>query len=128
MALDVLAMMRPGKRIVVTPGMIELGERQEELNREFGRKIAVSADVAIIVGQYNRDAITEGIGSVEGGVAKVHTVDTFKDAQALLGGCLGRVTPCSMRTICLTHSNRTKTSKKYENEYRSLFRRTLHRA
>lgn len=90
MALDVLAMMRPGKRIVVTPGMIELGERQEELNREFGRKIAVSADVAIIVGQYNRDAITEGIGSVEGGVAKVHTVDTFKDAQALLGGMLGK--------------------------------------
>ncbi|MDE6377939.1 MAG: UDP-N-acetylmuramoyl-tripeptide--D-alanyl-D-alanine ligase, partial [Duncaniella sp.] len=43
MALDVLAMMNTGRRIIVTPGMIELGQRQEELNREFGKKIAVSA-------------------------------------------------------------------------------------
>lgn len=88
MALDVLAMMKPGKRIVVTPGMIELGDRQEELNREFGRKIAVSADVAIIVGQYNRDAIAEGVESVSGGSAMVYKVDSFKAAQALLATLL----------------------------------------
>ncbi len=88
MALDVLAMMRPGRRIIVTPGMIELGDRQEELNREFGRRIATSADIAVIVGQYNRDAITEGIGSVADGTAALHTVDTFKDAQALLATLL----------------------------------------
>ncbi len=86
MALDVLAMMTPGKRIVVTPGMIELGERQEELNREFGEKIARSADVAIIVGQYNRDAILSGIGEPEGVI--IHTAETFNDAQALLATIL----------------------------------------
>ena len=82
MALDVLAAMRPGKRIVITPGMIELGDRQEELNEEFGRKIARSVDVAIIVGQYNRDAILEGIGTPEG--VRVEPVDSFADAQRLL--------------------------------------------
>ncbi|MDE6555886.1 MAG: UDP-N-acetylmuramoyl-tripeptide--D-alanyl-D-alanine ligase [Duncaniella sp.] len=88
MALDVLASMKGGKRIVVTPGMIELGDRQYELNAEFGRKIAVSADVAVIVGEYNRDAITEGIESVADRSAALHTVASFNDAQALLAGIL----------------------------------------
>ena len=57
MALDVLKMMTGGRRIIVTPGMIELGERQEELNAKFGEYIAGAADIAIIVGHYNREAI-----------------------------------------------------------------------
>ncbi len=88
MALDVLASMTSGKRIVITPGMIELGDRQEELNREFGRKIAHSADVAIVVGLYNRDAIVSGIEEGKGICSRIITVDTFGEAQqqlALLG-------------------------------------------
>ena len=65
MALDVLASMTSGKRIVITPGMIELGEKQYELNRDFGKRIAESVDVAIIVGEYNREAIVEGIETVQ---------------------------------------------------------------
>ncbi|MDE7411320.1 MAG: UDP-N-acetylmuramoyl-tripeptide--D-alanyl-D-alanine ligase [Paramuribaculum sp.] len=84
MALDVLASMTDGKRIVVTPGMIELGERQHELNYDFGAKIAVSADVAIIVGHYNRDAISSGIASVDDSLIEVHQVDSFAQAQTLL--------------------------------------------
>jgi len=81
MALDVLRSLTGGKRIVITPGMIELGDEQQRLNTEFGRNIARSADVAIIVGQYNRDAILAGL---EGASLEVHTVDTFAQAQALL--------------------------------------------
>lgn len=86
MALEVLGTFKGGKRIVITPGMIELGTEQEELNREFGRHIAKNVDVAIVVGQYNRDAIAEGIRS-EGVLAEssVHLVDSFADAQRLLG-------------------------------------------
>lgn len=63
MALDVLALLDiPGRRFIITPGMIELGERQYDANREFGEKIGDCADVAIIVGQYNREAILDGIG------------------------------------------------------------------
>ncbi len=84
MALDVLSMMTGGKRIVITPGMIELGDLQEQANRDFGRHIASCADVAIIVGQYNRDAILAGIA---GGTIKeenIHVTDSFAEAQALL--------------------------------------------
>lgn len=84
MALDVLKMMTGGRRIIVSPGMIELGDRQEELNRKFGESIAVSADIAIIVGTYNRDAIVAGIESVNNGIAKAYKVDSFNEAQRLL--------------------------------------------
>lgn len=84
MAMDVLRSMTPGQRIVITPGMIELGDRQEELNERLGVFIATAADIAIIVGRYNRDAIARGIASVEGGACRVETVDTFADAQRLL--------------------------------------------
>ena len=87
MALDVLASMKGGRRIVVTPGMVELGDRQEELNGQFGKKISRSADIAIIVNAYNREAITEGIRKGAGSV-EVHTVDTFSDAQRLLATIL----------------------------------------
>lgn len=83
MALDVLKEFKGGKRIVVTPGMIELGSRQYELNRNFGEHIAKSCDIAIIVGHYNRGAIQEGIekGKFPG---KLYEVDTFDEAQKLL--------------------------------------------
>ncbi|MCM1518266.1 MAG: UDP-N-acetylmuramoyl-tripeptide--D-alanyl-D-alanine ligase [Pseudoflavonifractor sp.] len=86
MAMDVLAGMDGGKRIVITPGMIELGDMQETLNRELGKKIAVSADVAIVVGEYNREALLSGIR--EGGLksSDVHAVGSFAEAQALLSG------------------------------------------
>lgn len=83
MALNVLASL-PGRKFVITPGMIELGDRQEELNREFGAKVAKAADVAIIVGRYNRDAIVAGIESAQEPKAELHTADTFAEAQALM--------------------------------------------
>ena len=43
MALEVLNLM-PGKKIIVTPGMIELGSEQYELNLEFGKQIADVCD------------------------------------------------------------------------------------
>ncbi len=84
MALDVLRRMTPGKRIVITPGMIELGEKQYELNRRLGDTIGRSADIAVIVGQYNREALVEGITASGFPDGNLHAVDTFADAQKLL--------------------------------------------
>ena len=82
MALDVLSMMQHGHRYVITPGMIELGERQEELNRELGRHAAQSCDTAIVVNEYNRDAIVAGLK--EGGMAdeRILTMPDFNSAFA----------------------------------------------
>ena len=84
MALDVLASMNKGKRIIVTPGMIELGDKQYDYNHRFGGKIASSADIAIVVGAYNRDAILSGLKDAGMPEEKVRAVETFKEAQAVL--------------------------------------------
>ncbi len=84
MALDVLSGMTGGKRIIITPGMIELGSDQYELNKKFGMHIVECADVAIVVGKYNHDAITEGLRL--GGMPDecLHSVDTFAEAHRLM--------------------------------------------
>ena len=85
MAVDVLSRMTGGKRIIITPGMIELGDKQEEYNRRLGRHIAASVDVAIIVGAYNRDALMAGITEAGSLAAEnVHPVATFGEAQQVL--------------------------------------------
>ncbi len=84
MALDVLRAMDSGRRIIITPGMIELGDRQYELNHTFGTGIGRSADIAIVVGEYNREAIVEGIRSVGNPDIEVIEAPTFADAQRRL--------------------------------------------
>lgn len=89
MALDVLANFdKSGRRIIVTPGMIELGDRQYELNCEFGRTFAGKCDIAIIVGQYNREAIVDG--AIAGGMNAegIITVASFNEAQQHLSTIL----------------------------------------
>lgn len=88
MALEVLADMARdshGRAIIITPGMIELGDRQEELNHAFGTQIGQKADLALVVGQYNHDAIIQGIEeskNAEGGRGtEVLAFDTFAQAQ-----------------------------------------------
>lgn len=88
MALDVLSRMKGGKRIVITPGMIELGDKTVELNRAFGRKIAASADFAIVVGEYNRDAIVSGIKEGEMAEDNFVVATDFNHAQQILGDIL----------------------------------------
>lgn len=84
MALEVLGMMEGGQRIVITPGMIELGTKQYEYNKVLGGAIAANADVAIVVGEYNREALLAGIEADNSGRVSVHAVSTFTEAQRLL--------------------------------------------
>lgn len=88
MALQVLGQMQSGRRIVVTPGMIELGDSQYELNRQMGEAIARHCDIAIVVGQYNRQALLDGIAAEEGSKVEVITVDSFAESQTRLAGIL----------------------------------------
>ena len=79
MALDVLAMM-PGKRVVVTPGMIELGEQQDSINREFGAQMKGRADEVILVGSHQTEPIREGLRLSGFDMDHVTTVDRVKEA------------------------------------------------
>ncbi|MDE7403427.1 MAG: UDP-N-acetylmuramoyl-tripeptide--D-alanyl-D-alanine ligase [Muribaculaceae bacterium] len=84
MAVDVLSHFTTGKRIIVTPGMIELGDRQMELNRGLGIQIGEKLDVAIIVGKYNREALVSGIEKTGFNKENLIIVDSFNEAQQRL--------------------------------------------
>ena len=49
-ALDVLKLMN-GTKVVVTPGMVELGKIEQEKNYEFGEKISEVAHYVILIGE-----------------------------------------------------------------------------
>ena len=50
----------PGYRVLITPGMVELGDREEELNRVLGGQAAACCDYIVIVGKNRATAIAEG--------------------------------------------------------------------
>ncbi len=54
-----------GRKVVVTPGMVELGDREEEENRAFGRVMASAADLVMLIGPKHTRPIYEGL--LEGG-------------------------------------------------------------
>ncbi len=85
-ALEVLASMPARQRIVVTPGIVELGELQHAANEELGRAAGGVADVLIVVARLNREAILAG---AEGGKARVLTVASLDEATAELAKVVG---------------------------------------
>ena len=60
MAVEVLGLM-PGKKIVITPGMIELGPKQYEYNYNFGTYISKVVDLTILVGSEQTKPIQDGL-------------------------------------------------------------------
>ena len=74
----------PGKRIIVTPGMVELGDREYEMNREFGEAMADCCDLSILVGKKRSQAISEGLQAGGFAESNIHVVSSLNEATALL--------------------------------------------
>ncbi len=66
-----------GRRVVVSPGMIELGDRQDYENEQFARKAAINATDILIVGRTNLCSLMRG---AQHGKARVRTVRRRDDA------------------------------------------------
>ena len=85
MALEVLRDFNTeGRKIVVTPGFVEMGDSQYRNNKELGGNIASAADIAIVVNRVNRDAIVEGLGAAGFSAEKTIQTDSFAEASAYL--------------------------------------------
>jgi UDP-N-acetylmuramoyl-tripeptide--D-alanyl-D-alanine ligase len=73
-----------GRRVVVTPGMIELGPRQFEENRAFAQASAETASDLVVVGSTNRRALAAGSST-----RPPHFVRTREEAVAWVRATLG---------------------------------------
>ncbi len=84
--LGLLEELGEAKTVVVTPGMIELGQVQEAANREFATMASGMADHLVIVGGTNLKALLEGSGN---GDASVSVVASREEAVAWVRSNLG---------------------------------------
>ncbi len=80
-ALNTLAMFDECCKVVITPGMVELGEKQEELNKAFGEQMAGIADHVIIVDNINTEAIKSGLVSKGFEEEKLYVAESFEKAM-----------------------------------------------
>jgi len=78
-ALEVLGSF-DGTKIIVTPGMIELGEKQSELNREFGVNCTKVCDYIFLVGGRIADDVYEGANSTDFDKEKLLRFDKVEEA------------------------------------------------
>ncbi|MCR5102212.1 MAG: UDP-N-acetylmuramoyl-tripeptide--D-alanyl-D-alanine ligase, partial [Butyrivibrio sp.] len=83
-ALETLSMFKDTVKILVTPGMVELGAKEDEYNKDFGKQAAAACDYIILVGEHQTKAIKEG--ALEAGFAsdRIHVVSAFTEGAKLM--------------------------------------------
>ena len=64
-ALEVLTEIQGGKKVLVTPGMVELGEREYEENKRLGEHAADVCDMVILVGPRRTTPILDGLKAAQ---------------------------------------------------------------
>lgn len=82
-AIDVLGSFS-GRKIVITPGMVELGFKEIEENRKFGKHMAKTIDIAILVGIKRSEPIVEGLRQGGFNDNNIFVVRDLKEATAKL--------------------------------------------
>lgn len=80
-AVETLAMF-DGIRILVTPGMVELGDKEAEYNRKFGEYAADCCDYILLVGRKHTAPIKEGALDKGFSEEKCRVYDKLEDALA----------------------------------------------
>lgn len=80
-ALDTLAVF-DGFKILVSPGMVELGEKEYELNKHFGEQAAEICDFVIAVGERQAVPIVDGLKAKGYPEEKTYVAKNLNEALA----------------------------------------------
>lgn len=78
-ALEALSLF-DGYKILVTPGMVELGAKQDELNSEFGKNAAAVCDYVVLVGRKQAVPINRGLLEAGYDENKIFVANTINEA------------------------------------------------
>ena len=79
-ALKILSMHKTGARLLITPGMIELGALQEDENRKLGLLAAQHATDIILIGKSQTQPIAEAIQTTSFDRSRLRIVDALNEA------------------------------------------------
>jgi UDP-N-acetylmuramoyl-tripeptide--D-alanyl-D-alanine ligase len=88
-ALEVLGSFTTGQRILVTPGMIELGPLEAHLNEELGAKAAEVCDYVVLVGVERTRPLVAGLQSKNFPPERIRVVRDLKGATIILPTIVG---------------------------------------
>ena len=91
MALSVLDMM-PGKKIVISSGMIELGDLADKYHYELGQNMAKTTDEIILIGKEQTKEIYHGLIDSKYDKEKIHVLSNVLDAFDLVHELKGKDT------------------------------------
>jgi UDP-N-acetylmuramoyl-tripeptide--D-alanyl-D-alanine ligase len=83
-ALQVLKNMRGGRKILITPGMVELGAIEQEQNTLFGKNAAGACDAVILVGKKRTRPIAQGLSEAGFPNQKLTVVASLAEATNVL--------------------------------------------
>jgi UDP-N-acetylmuramoyl-tripeptide--D-alanyl-D-alanine ligase len=81
-ALHTLGLHTTGRRVLITPGMIELGERHAPENRALGEYAAQHATDILLVGEEQTRPLAEGVRATAFDPSRLHIMPTLTDAVA----------------------------------------------
>jgi UDP-N-acetylmuramoyl-tripeptide--D-alanyl-D-alanine ligase len=83
-ALATLREFKTGKRVLVTPGMVELGAMEAEQNERFGAQAAGVCDYVLLVGPRQTQAILKGLQREHFPSERIRLVKNLTEATAEL--------------------------------------------
>ncbi len=83
-ALDVLAAFE-GRHVIVTPGMVEQGAQEKEINRQFGAQMAGKCDEVILVGRKHTQPIVDGLRTAGVDANHIYITGSLEEATGVLG-------------------------------------------
>jgi UDP-N-acetylmuramoyl-tripeptide--D-alanyl-D-alanine ligase len=87
MAMEVLAAF-PSRRVLVTPGLVSLGDAEDAQNIEAGRQAAGAADTVILVGPKKTRPVREGLLSAGFPETSILTARSLEEVTGLMRSLL----------------------------------------
>lgn len=85
-AVNVLASFEGKKKIIITPGLVELGDREYEYNYNLGLAAAQKCDIIILVGKQRSVPMHDAIKTTDFSEDNLFIVSSFAEAMEKLRG------------------------------------------
>ncbi len=83
-AIEVLGGYAPRRRILVTPGLVEMGKAKAEYHARIGAAAAANVDVAFLVGPKQTEDIREAMLTASFPEASLHVTRSLDEARAVM--------------------------------------------
>ena len=85
-AIRILSSFEDMKKVIITPGLIELGDKEYDCNYRLGEAAGKSCDYIILVGKNRSKPLAEGVLSTGFSNEKLSVVSGFKEAVQVFSG------------------------------------------